>query len=68
MPACAAVYFQKHNPVVTGILAGLGIRIAWEIGIIPSTALVLRDVGMVIWITLNDLLSACWAFVQFAIR
>lgn len=68
MSAQAAICFQKHNPAVIGILAGLGIRIAWEIGMIPATALALRDIGIFIWIMLNDLFAACWAFWQFVIR
>ena len=68
MTAHAAIYFQKHNPAVIGLLAGLGIRIAWEIGIISSTALVLRDIGLAIWIMLCDLATAFGAFLQFLIR
>jgi hypothetical protein len=67
MSAYAAVYFQKHNPAVIGVLAGLGVRVAWEIGFLPSIALMLRDVGVVIWIMMNDLCSACSAFWQFVI-
>ena len=67
MSAYAATYFQKHNPAVIGILIGLGIRIVWEMGIIPSTAVVLRDIGTIIWTMLNDLATACSAFLQFAI-
>jgi len=68
MSAHAAICFQKHNPAVIGLVTGLGIRTAWEIGFLPSIALMLRDAGVVIWIMMNDLSSACGAFWQFVIR
>jgi uncharacterized membrane protein len=67
MSASAATYFQKHNPAVLGVLAGLGLRVVWETGILPSFALVLRDIGIITWAILNDLAAACSAFLQFAI-
>ena len=67
MSAYAATYFQKHNPAVLGVLAGLGLRIVWETDILPSFASVLRDLGIVTWVMFNDLAAACSAFLQFAI-
>ena len=68
MSAHAAIGFQKHNPAVVGLATGIVLRAAWEIGFLPSIALMLRDAGVVIWIMMNDVFSACWAFWQFVIR
>jgi len=68
MSAKAELSFQKHNPALIGLVTGLVIRAAWQVGLIPSVAQMLRDAGICIWITLNDLFSAGWAFWQFVIR
>jgi len=68
MSAKAELCFQKHNPALIGLVTGLVIRAAWGVGLIPSVAQMIRDAGICIWITLNDLYSTGCAFWQFVNR
>ena len=47
-----------------GLIVGIGIRIAWDLGIISSGMFVLNDAAATIWIMLCDLWTACSGHIK----
>lgn len=50
---------------VIGLMLGILIRAAWDFGIVTSTALAIRDLGIATWSMLQDAAGACGDFLRF---
>ena len=51
-----------------GLMLGIVTRAAWDLGIVASLSLALRDFGMAVWAMLRGLPGACMDFFQEIIR
>jgi hypothetical protein len=48
-----------------GLMLGIISRTAWDYGIVASIALALKDLGLAIWVMIQDLAAACCDFYRF---
>jgi hypothetical protein len=59
-----ALWMMLQGAVI-GLMLGIVTRAAWDLGIVTSIALVLRDVGVAAWSMIQDMAAACRDFLQF---
>lgn len=51
-----------------GLMLGITSRAVWDQGIVSSIALTLKDLGVAVWLMLQDLAAVCWDFIQLIVR
>lgn len=51
-----------------GFILGIMSRAAWDHGIVASMALAFRDLGVAVWIMLQNFADACSDFFRFVSR
>jgi hypothetical protein len=54
--------------LLLGVLLGIGVRIAWDHGIITSVALEVEGIAVAIWNMFGNLAAACWNILQWVLR
>ena len=59
-----ALWIMLQGAVI-GLMLGIVIRAAWDFGILSSTALALRDLGIATWNMFQDMTDACGDFLRF---
>jgi hypothetical protein len=50
-----------------GLMLGLMSRVAWDLGIVDSFSLAIRNFSVAMWVMLQDLAAACTDFFQVII-
>ena len=53
--------------VAIGLIVGIGTRVAWDLGIISYSSLVLKDAAVALWIMLCDLANTCSQIFQIVL-